>query len=465
MSDEIKITKGKFKPDWESLKNYECPEWFKRAKFGVWAHWGPQCVPEFGGWYARDMYLEGNKVYKFHRKHYGHPSEFGYKDIIKLFTARNFDADKLMKIYKDMGAKFFVTMGVHHDNYDMWDSKYHSWNSVNYGPHRDIVKEWKIAADKYNLRFGVSEHLERSYSWFATNKGCDKRGKYKGVPYDGNDKEYSELYINNSLADTNCAYPKNPSKDFINNWYLRIKDLIENYSPDFLYTDGGIPFNEAGRSMLANFYNHNINVNGKLEAVYAFKDMKHLLPELYHGDYIEGVGVLDLERTISDRVLPYTWQTDTCIGNWFYSKNCKYKSAEKVINEMIDVVSKNGVYLLSLPLRLDGTHDDREKEIIANIGEWMKINGEAIYDAKAINFPITSKVKFTRVNDYLYAFIEKPNRYSKTKINNPIKNSIKKIVLLGKGELNFKEKGNLIEISLPPIETTVNIAVLRMTVK
>lgn len=379
----VEITAGEFTNTWESLKQYQCPEWFRDAKFGVWAHWGPQSVPMYGDWYARSMYEEGSACYRYHLEHYGHPSEFGYKDIIELWKAEHFDPEYLMGLYHKMGARFFVSMGVHHDNFDLWDSRYHSWNAVKHGPKRDIVGEWKRAAEKYGLRFGVSEHLERSFSWFATNKGADKEGKWAGVPYDGNDPAFRELYLDNSLADCSCAYPLKPDPVFVRNFYLRIKDLVERYDPDWLYTDGGIPFEEVGRAMAANFYNHNMaRHNGKLEAVYCAKDINHLYPELYHGEYVEGTCLLDLERTLSGEIRKEPWQTDTCIGNWFYDTACTYRTAETVLQQLVDVVSKNGTFLLSIPLRPDGTIDKKEEQIIADITAWMSVNGEAIYDTR-----------------------------------------------------------------------------------
>ena len=379
----VEITPGKFTNTWQSLKQYRCPQWFRDAKFGVWAHWGPQSVPMHGDWYARRMYEEGSEYYQYHLEHYGHPSEFGYKDIIELWKAENWDPDRLMKLYKRMGARFFVTMGVHHDNFDLWDSKYHSWNAVNHGPKRDIVGEWKKAAEKYGLRFGVSEHLERSFSWFATNKGADKEGSRAGVPYDGNDPAYRELYLNNSLEDCNCAYPKDPDPAFVENFYLRIKDLVERYDPDWLYSDGGIPFEEVGRAMVANFYNHNMaQHDGRLEAVYFAKDINHLFPDLYHGEYVEGTCLLDLEMTLAGEIRQEPWQTDTCLGNWFYDSACTYRTAETVIQQMVDVVSKNGTFLLSVPLRPDGTIDEQEEKITDDIAAWMALNGEAIYETR-----------------------------------------------------------------------------------
>lgn len=206
-TNNLPIAKGKFLPSDKSLKQYEYPEWFRDAKFGIWSHWGPQAVPRQGDWYARKLYMSEdynkktgkkfgrpNPAYTYHIKHYGHPSEFGYKDIIPLWKAEKFDPKSLMKLYKKVGAKYFVSMGVHHDNFFLWNSKLHRWNSVNMGPKRDIVLEWQKAAKKEGLKFGVSEHLGASYTWFQTAKGADITGPKKGVPYDGNNPEYQDLY-------------------------------------------------------------------------------------------------------------------------------------------------------------------------------------------------------------------------------------------------------------------------------
>ena len=188
------IAEGPFKPDFESLKQYQCPEWFRDAKFGIWAHWGPQAVPMDGDWYARGMYEEGNGHYKHHLANYGHPSEHGYKDIIPLWKAEKWDPDRLMGLYKKAGARYFVSMGSHHDNFFLWDSKIHGWNAVKMGPKRDVVGDWQKAAKKYGLRFGVSEHLGASFTWFQSAHRADKKGPKAGVPYDGADPKYQELY-------------------------------------------------------------------------------------------------------------------------------------------------------------------------------------------------------------------------------------------------------------------------------
>ncbi|RKY04416.1 alpha-L-fucosidase [Candidatus Poribacteria bacterium] len=367
----------KFEPTWESLRNYRCPEWFRDAKFGIWAHWGPQSVPMAGDWYARNMYIEGHPQYEHHVKVYGHPSKFGYKDIVQLWKAERFDPEALIDLYKSCGAKYFVSMGVHHDNFDLWNSKHHRWNAVNFGPKRDIVGEWARAARAAGLRFGVSEHLARSWSWFNTNKGCDKIGPYAGVPYDGNDPRYADFYFE-PHEDTSPHYPKNPPEKWMRLWQRRIMDLIDQYDPDLLYTDGGVPFGRIGLELIAYFYNRNIERRGgKLEAVYTLKNIPR-----DHGEYREGIAVLDVERGMVGDISPLPWQMDTCIGGWFYDTRRRYKTPEQVIRILVDVVSKNGNLLLNIPQRPDGTLDEQAEWTVREIGRWLEVNGEAIYGTR-----------------------------------------------------------------------------------
>jgi alpha-L-fucosidase len=176
-----------FQPTRSSLHAYQIPDWFRDAKFGIWAHWGPQSAVEDGDWYARNMYIQGSDQYNYHMKIYGHPSKVGYKDLVDNWKAAKWDPDHLMSLYKKAGAKYFVSMGVHHDNFDLWNSKYTRWNAVKMGPKKDVLGMWRDAARKQGLRFGVSEHLWISYKWFAVSHGADKTGPLANVTYDGVD--------------------------------------------------------------------------------------------------------------------------------------------------------------------------------------------------------------------------------------------------------------------------------------
>jgi len=252
MSDKIKS--GPFQPTVDSLKNYICPDWFRDAKFGIWSHWGPQSVPTYGDWYARHMYTEGHAQYYYHWRKYGHPSNFGYKDIIKLWKAENFDPAGLMNRYVESGAKYFVCQAMHHDNFDNFNSTYNPWNSVNLGPKKDICALWQTEARKHSLPFGLSEHLAASYTWLSASHGCDKTGPYAGVPYDGADPVNQSLYRDNDsevlvIGEATNWLTKNPK--YHADWFKRIKDVIDKFQPDLLYSDSECPFGDTGLAIVA----------------------------------------------------------------------------------------------------------------------------------------------------------------------------------------------------------------------
>ncbi len=366
-SDRAPIADGPFQPTTDSLKKYEYPEWFRDAKLGMWAHWGPQAVPMFGDWYARKLYQQGDADYKDHLEHYGHPTKSGYKDIIPLWKAEKWDPDALMAMYKKAGARYFVSMGVHHDNFDLWNSTHHKWNAVQMGPHRDVVGDWQKAARKQGLRFGVSEHLGASFTWFQDSHRSDKTGPLAGVPYDGADPKYEDLYHWAAAPGDRGWYSKDPR--WHDEWFARIKDLVDQYHPDLLYTDGAVPFgNEVGRSMIAHLYNSSAGRNnGKTDVVYTCKQNS------------EGMWVEDLERGVMPGIRPYPWQTDTSIGDWYYNRNWKYRGADWVVHMLVDIVSKNGNLLINVVQRPDGSLDPEPHKVLADMTEWIAINGEAIY--------------------------------------------------------------------------------------
>ena len=410
---QARVKKQRFEASWESLEaSYTTPKWFQDAKLGIWAHWGPQCIPERGDWYGRQMYMQGNFYYEHHVKTYGHPSEFGFMDFLPTWKVDRWDPQRLIGLYKKAGAKYFVSMANHHDNFDNFNSKYHNWNSTKIGPMRDIVGEWSKVAKEAGLRFGVSNHSAHAWHWWQTAYGYDAEGPKQGVRYDafkrhkadGKGKWWDgydpqELYTgphgdfvppdgitsikamddyNNNHSGQWLETPP-PGEDwYAKQWLLRQKDLVEQYHPDFVYMDNYVmPLGQAGLDAVAHFYNANLKWNGSLEAV--------VTTNALNDQQIKAL-TNNVERGFSDRLRPQPWQTCTCIGQWHYDRNLYdrdgYKTAKEVIQRLIDTVSKNGTLLLSIPVRGNGEIDDKEEKVLNDMAAWMAVNGEAIFETR-----------------------------------------------------------------------------------
>jgi alpha-L-fucosidase len=401
------IASGPFKPEWESLDKYQVPDWFRNAKFGIWAHWGPQCAPEFGDWYGRLMYEEGSDAYRNHLKKYGHPSKVGFKDVIHQWKAENWDPDGLVALYKKAGAKYFVALANHHDNFDTYNSRYQpEWNSTRIGPGKDLIAGWSKAARANGLRFGVSVHAAHAWTWYELAQRSDKSGPYAGIPYDGNLTRLDGVGKWWEGIDPQALYAQRhplskaegeggvnheqwhwgggasiPDRAYCDKFFDRTRDLIDTYDPDLVYYDDTVlplyPFSDVGLRLAAHMYNRSIATKGKLEAVVNGK----ILNEQQRRSM-----VWDIERGQSNRIEELPWQTCTCIGSWHYDRriydNRAYKSAQTMVHTLIDVVSKNGNLLLSVPVRSNGTIDSQETAIVEEIGRWMARNGEAIYDTR-----------------------------------------------------------------------------------
>src|SRR4051812_26219402 len=499
------IARGPFQPSWESLtQNYRVPDWFRDAKFGIWAHWSAQCVPEQGDWYARRMYIQGEKDYDFHVSKYGHPSRFGFMELDNLWKAEKWRPEELMQLYAGAGAKYFVALANHHDNFDCYDSRHHAWNSVRVGPKKDIVGTWAKLAREHGLRFGVTNHSAHAWHWFQTAYGYDGEGPKAGVRYDayqlkkqdGKGKWWygldpQELYTgpNMVMPDglttiaavrdwhdkhdrvwTEAAPANNPQ--FVRTWFLRCQDLLDRYQPDLLYFDDTeLPLEQAGLDIAAHFYNSNIARKNKLEAVINSKKLK---PEHV------GTLVLDIERGRANDILPDPWQTDTCIGDWHYNRAVfdkhQYKTAQSVIHALMDIVSKNGNLLLNIPLRGDGSIDEDERRFLTEITTWIPAHGEAIFGTrpftvsgegppateKTTDFnersarPYTSEdIRFTVKGETLYATaLGWPTDGSlliKTlRENSPqYRARVRSVDLLGHGRVPFKQDANGLGLTLP----------------
>ena len=420
---DFQIADGPVKPNAQSLgANYSCPDWFRDAKFGIYMHWGLNSVAGFNGHYGRHMYhqqepeesrmdkaantpmmssLSGYKpgsedVYGYHVKTFGHPTKFGYKDLIPLWKADKFDPSELAALYRECGAKFVGVMAVHHDNFDLYDSTYQPWNSLRMGPKIDIVGAWKKACAKEHLRFAISSHLSNGFHEHAFYQGnSDTAGPLAGLPYDTMDHANDGLYGTRTADRLRRLNP-----GFAQQWYHRTKELVDKYNPDLLYLDGGLPNGDYGLNLAAHFYNHYLAVNGKKEGVFT---IKKTTPAGF---------TLDVESAGSGEGRSAPWMVDTSINpGWFYlgkesEEDLKsvVKSAKggddagmsatevsrygpdrirlnagQVIRNLVDIVSKNGNMMLNVGLRPDGSLPETYRHELLDIGSWLKVNGEAIY--------------------------------------------------------------------------------------
>ncbi|MCR5279109.1 MAG: alpha-L-fucosidase [Lachnospiraceae bacterium] len=471
-----------YEASFESLYRHECPDWFRDAKFGIWSHWGPQSVPMCGDWYARNMYIQGQDQYEYHLRTYGHPSKFGYKDICALWKAENFDPDALMAKYYKAGARFFVAQASHHDHFFNYASKLNRFNSVEVGPHKDICGLWKEAAKKFDLPFGMTEHLGASFAWWRSNKGADTYGPYAGVPYDGNDPAYRDFYHDNyehvaapGEEDKWVWLTKN--KAFHEYWLKVMHEIIDNYQPDLLYSDSSLPFEEPedpdnlvipegnglytyGLDVVAHLYNTSEKLHGKNIAVYTQKSRN---PKIYR------VGTLDIERSQLPDISPEPWQSETCIGGWFYDKKAKYKTPRHIVDILIDTIAKNGTMLLNILQRPDGTIDEEAEFILSELTDWFAINSEAVYGTRPYKVSGEGHAsviidgfredqvdwkdddfRFVQKDGNVYAFVMKPADRKTAVIHSLAEeNPVSKVEYLGSGPVSFVQHSGVLIADLP----------------
>ncbi|MBZ5856001.1 alpha-L-fucosidase [Flavihumibacter profundi] len=351
-----------YQPNWESMKSYQIPDWFRDAKFGIFIHWGVYSVPSFGSeWYPRNMYDQGTDEFKHHVEKFGPQKKFGYKDFITDFKAEKFDATKWVELFKKAGAKYIVPVAEHHDGFAMYKTSMTKWNAAEMGPKRDIIGELSVAVKKAGLVFGLSSH--RIEHWWFFNEG-------RKFDSDVNDLAFSDFY--------GPAHEENEtmSPEFMNDWLLRNTELVNKYEPQLFWFDWWIEqpaLDPYRKSFAAYYYNKGLEWNKGV--VINYKN---------NISYPEDVAVLDMERGKLDSIRKLAWQTDDAIGNesWGYTTTNTFKSAQYVITNLIDIVSKNGNLLLNIGPRPDGTITDQETEVLTKTGEWLSINGEAIYGTR-----------------------------------------------------------------------------------
>jgi alpha-L-fucosidase len=365
---------GPFRPDWESLKSYEAPDWYRDAKFGIFIHWGAYSVPAFGNeWYPRLMYEKTSAEYKHHIATYGPQDKFGYKDFIPMFKAEHFDPAAWAKLFKEAGAKYVVPVAEHHDGFAMYDSGLSGWTVAKMGPHRDTTGELAKAVRAAGLHFGVSSHRVE-HNFFL--------GVARTIPSDVNDPQYAALYgpAHNWLMNA-WATPLNGDFTYVSSawaddWLARSAELVEKYHPDIVYFDwwiGQASIRPNITRFAAFYYNSSLKY-GDHVGVVNYKDYAMQ----------EHSAVLDLERGQLGDIRPLPWQTDTSISNksWGYIKDDTFKSAEFVVHQLIDIVSKNGNLLLNIGPRSDGTIPEEVQQVLSDVGAWLAVNGEAIYGTR-----------------------------------------------------------------------------------
>ena len=351
----------RFQPTWESLKKYEIPDWFRDAKFGIFIHWGVYSVPAFGSeWYPRQMYLKDSKEFKHHVDTYGPQKVFGYKDFIPQFKAEKFDAANWVALFKKAGAKYVVPVAEHHDGFAMYNTALSQWNAVNMGPHRDVLGELAAEIKKQGLVFGLSSH--RIEHWFFMNGGRK---------FDSDVLDPANVALYGPAREEN----ETPSPEYMNDWLLRCTELVENYKPQLFWFDWWIeqPAMDPYRKSFASYYYNKARAWDK-GVVINYKNVS----------FPDQAAVLDLERGKLAGIRKLAWQTDDAIGNnsWGYAAGNTFKSAQYVITNLVDIVSKNGNLLLNIGPRSDGTITDEETATLLGTGKWLDINGEAIYGTR-----------------------------------------------------------------------------------
>lgn len=460
------IENGKYKASWDSLCNHETPKWYHKAKFGIFIHWGIYSVPAFGNeWYSRNMYDKIQPEYRHHIKTYGKHKDFGYKDFIPMFKGESFNADEWVSLFKESGAKYVMPVAEHHDGFAMYDTKLNRWNSVLMGPCRDVAGEIKAACEKYGLVYCASNH--RAEHYFFMNMG-------RTIDSDVNEEQYADFYgpayyskhFHSFRMETNVR-TESPTEEFLKDWLVRNCEFIDHYQPRVVYFDWWIQ-NQAFKPYLKKFaaYYYNRAEEWGQEVSINYK----------HNAFPPNCATFDVERGALKGISPVPWQTCTAIAknSWGYTENNKFKSVNHIVCDLIDIVSKNGMMLLNVGPRADGTITEEEKAVLKGIGRWLSVNGEGIFDTipwKAFgegkanvkdgffqdnkDKGYTAKdFRFTYKNGSVYAFWMKPSKNKAAKIQSfKMINAdllVKRVTLLENGNtLQFERNKKCMEIRIP----------------
>ena len=518
---QVPIAPGPCEPTWKSLgDHFKQPKWWREAKIGIWLHWGPQSIGEDGDWYAKWIYMpkhawgDYTRVYPHHLQQVGHPSEFGYKDMLPRWKAEKWDPDKLMALYKRAGARYVIAQGMHHDNFDLWNSKYQPWNAVKIGPQRDIVAGWKKAADREGIRFGIAFHGDYSLWWYQPAFLADLEGPRKGVPYDGAQKydgketwwkkmglDLKDLYgidlkddvvfppdfkgdpnefrmrdpLSHGIPDGDLQKHRDFAIWYATKWTRRVIDAIDQFSPDFIYFDGGgsYPFcgHGTGRGLhadatprvIAHLYNKSIANNGGCLQAMAFAK----------GNEDARAVAVNCESHVPDNIkTDCTWQTENGLGEWFYRKGTFYDSG-MVIHQMLEAVSRDGNYAINIPLTPTGELDPGGLKTLQDMADWMDVNSESIHGSIAWDVwgegkvvmasgnlnerhaktPYTGQdIRFTAKNGAVYAYLMAWPADGKVTIRSLAEGAgkISEVALLGsRAKLHWQQTEDGLVVNLP----------------
>jgi len=453
----------KYEPSWDSLKQYRCPEWFRDAKFGIYFHWGVYSVPAYKTeWYSHYMYEKGHEVNTYHLAQYGPVSKFGYKDFIPMFKAEKFDPDQWADLFVKAGARFAGPVAEHADGFAMWDSDLTKWDAMDMGPKRDIVGELEKAIRKKGLKFIATLHHQWLYAWYPT---LDKDA-------DASDPAYADLYGPTAPVEAfgmaGRKIDSMPAEAFSQRWFSRAKEVVDKYKPDMVWFDNKLNIIDEKylTQFLAHYYNSALAWDREVVATYKAND------------FAEGTGVLDLERSRMSRLVTFPWLTDDSIdwGSWCDVQNPDYKTTDRLIDTLVDIVSKNGCLLLNITPKANGEIPLPVQERLLEMGQWLQINGEAIYGTRPWkmygegptqvveghlserkNKDATSRdIRFTIKGDTLYAIVLGWPEDGIVRIKSlgtestPNQDDISSIRLLGsKAVIKWKRTSENIEVCLP----------------
>jgi alpha-L-fucosidase len=359
----------KYEPDWDSLTQHPDPQWFADAKFGIYFHWGPYSVPAYKTeWYSHYMYVPGHACNKYHLETYGPLDKFGYKDFIPMFKAEKFDADAWAALFKKAGARFAGPVAEHADGFAMWDSDLTEWNAARMGPKRDIVGQMSRAVRKQNMKFITTLHHQWLYAWYPT----------MDLKTDASNPAYRDLYGPPAPRSAFCGSNRNPDPmpdaAFSQRWFSRAKEVVDKYKPDLVWFDNKLHILKQQYILDFLSYYYNSAQSWNREVVTTYK----------HKDFRAGAGILDLERSRMSETKDFPWLTDDSIdwGSWCNVKQPNYKSTNRLIDFLVDVVSKNGCVLLNITPKANGEIPQPVQDRLLEMGQWLKLNGQAIYETR-----------------------------------------------------------------------------------